>query len=909
MIYRFENYELDAVFYKLRRDGVDLHIEPKVFDLLVYLAQRYNQLVSKEEIYAHLWPEQYVSDSALTYTIREARKAIGDSGRTQRVIKTIHGRGYRLIAAVEAHLDQPQMSSTPDETGLSEERSVAIAGRRQVTVLWGSMMATSTTRFPLDPEELHDILEQAQAAGRTTVNHYGGFILPQIGPGLLAYFGYPQANENDAHQAVRAGLSLVQTLQAISQELKQTESAILTIRVAIHTGIVVTAAPDTQTGNIVPASGVVSHIATQLGTLAESNTVVMSPDTARLVKGYFIATLLGEYFFEELSQPIAVYQVECESGVQSRLEAAMAIQLTPLVGREQEVGLLQDRWEQVLAGLGHVVLLSGDAGIGKSRLMQVFDDGLPPDTYIKIECRCSPYTQHNALYPIVAYLQRQFQFDQATSPEDKWDRLKPQLKRFRLTPELACPILSALFSLPLVSPDISPNLSPAEQRRQTLEALLAWFLSEAEQRPVYFTVEDLHWADPSTLEWLGLLMDHIPAAPMLAVLTFRPTFRPTWEPRSYLSHLTLSRLTAQQTEQLVLRLTQHKSLPVELIQQLLAKTDGVPLFVEEMTRMVIESGLVKEKNGHYELVDTVQPLSIPSTLHDLLMARLDRLGGGRNTVQLAAAVGREFSYELIQSISPLSDEALQEELALLVKAELLYQRGLPPQVQYVFKHALIQDAAYQSMLRRTRRQHHRQIAQVLATRFSDIREIQPELVAHHFTQAERYAEAMGYWRQAAQRSQENSAHLDAAAHAEQGLAGLAHLPDGPERDQHELSLQLVLVISFLYVKGPRSPAMFLARSRARELCEYVGDTTQLFSVTRGLWQHHISQAELPRSAESGNALLELSQAQNDPALVMVAHRSIGTSLFFMGNQAAAASHGDSPSVSLDQWDAAQRIES
>ncbi len=890
MIYRFDDYELDISSYKLRRDGIDLHIEPKAFDVLVYLVQRRGQLVSKEELYTHLWPEQYVSDSSLTYSIRAARKVIGDSGRTQRIIKTIHGRGYSFIAAVEELPDQPQTPDTPIEREPSQEASDALAGRRQVTVLWGSMMATSTTLSSLDPEELHDMLERVQTVCRAEVQRHGGFIIPQAGPGLLAYFGYPHANENDAHQAVRAGLSLVQTMQAWSQKLEQTEAATLTIRVALHTGIVLTSASDTQPGEVAPASGVVSHIATQLGTLAQPNTVVMSPDTARLVQGYFIDVLLGEYFLEELSQSIDVYQVERESGVQSRLEAAMTVQLTPFVGRDQEIGLLQNRWEQVIAGIGHVVLLSGDAGIGKSRLMQVFDDHLPRHAYIKIECRCSPYTQHNALYPIIDYLQRRFQLDQATSPEDKWDRLKPQFKRFGLSQERAFPVFSALFSLPQFALNVPPDLTPAEQRRQTLEALLAWILSETEQRPVYFVMEDLHWADPSTLEWLGLLMDHIPAASMLAVLTFRPTFRPMWESRSYLIHLALGRLTDRQTEELVLHVTQDKALPAELIHQILEKTDGVPLFVEEMTHMVIESGLVKEENGNYELADTLQPLSIPSTLHDLLMARLDRLGGGRRTVQLAAAVGREFSYELIQSVTPLSEDALQEELALLVKAELLYQRGLPPQAQYVFKHVLIQDAAYQSMLRRTRRQYHQQIAQVLAAHFPDIREAQPELVAHHFTEAGRHAEAIGYWRQAAKRAEQNSAYLDAIAHAEQGLAGLAHLPAGAERDQHELSLQLVLGLSLLFVRGPRSPDMSFAYSRAHQLCERIGDTVQLFSVMRGLWMYHMTWAELSRATELSNALLELSRAQDDPALVMVAHRGMGTSLFFTGDQMAAASH-------------------
>ncbi|MBI3797574.1 MAG: tetratricopeptide repeat protein, partial [Deltaproteobacteria bacterium] len=444
------------------------------------------------------------------------------------------------------------------------------------------------------------------------------------------------------------------------------------------------------------------------------------------------------------------------------------------------------------------------------------------------------------------------------------------------------PLLAAFLSLPHSDRYLPLTLTPQRQKQKTLEALLAWLLAEAAKQPLPFIVEDLHWADPSTLEFLGLLIDQVPTARILTVLAFRPEFIPPWTLRSHMTQLTLTRLPRKQVEVMVEKVAADKVLPAAVIQQIVAKTDGVPLFVEELTKTVLETGLSVGATHASPL-----PLAIPTTLHDSLMARLDRLGTAKEVAQLGATLGREFSYELLQAVSSVDEVTLQQALAKLVTAEVLYPQGLQPQARYLFKHALIQDAAYQSLLKSTRQQYHQQIAQVLEDRFAETVETHPELVAHHYTEAGLVRQAIPYWQRAGQKAAERSANVEAIAHLTKGLELLKTLPDTPERAQQELMLQIALGASLQATKGYAAPEVEQAYTRARELCRQVGETPQLFSVLLGLGAFYFTRAELQTARELGEQCLALAQRIQDPARLVPAHYLLGMTLLYLGEPASA----------------------
>ena len=656
MIYVFGHYTLDMERYELRLHGDPLRVQPKVFDLLAHLIQHHGQFVSKEDLQAHLWPNQFVGESSLTYCITAARKAVGDDGRVQRIIKTVYGRGYRFIAPVQELLESSADAEGTDNRSLSPGLRTLQAERRQLTVLWCRVVASPILSEHLDLEELHEVMQDVYNVYAEVIRRFEGYTAQHFADGLIVYFGYPRAHEDDAYRAVCAALEMVRMRDRLHVGLDREHGVKLAVRVGIHTGLVVVGEVGSEEKRAQLALGNTPHIAAQLSGLAEPGTVVISPATLKLVEGYFVYQTLGSHILEELSQPLAVYQVFQESGVESRFAAAVTIGLTPFVGRREEVGLLRERWEQVKRGLGQVVLLSGEAGIGKSRLVQVLQERMTEGRYATIEYRCSPYHQNSALYPVVTQVQRWLQWNQDDTPQGKLRKLAAALEPYDVMREEAIPLLASLLLLPL-SDDYPPlKLTPQRQKQKTLKALLALFLQQAETQPVCCIIEDLHWADPSTLELLGLLIDQVQTSRTLLLLAFRPDFRPPWSMRTYMTHIALSRLTHRQVERMIMRITRGKALPTEVVQQLVVKSDGVPLFVEEMTRMVLESGLVKERDGQYELMGPLTPLAIPATLHDSLMARLDRLGTGKQVAQLGATLGREFSYQVIRAITPL-DEA------------------------------------------------------------------------------------------------------------------------------------------------------------------------------------------------------------------------------------------------------------
>jgi class 3 adenylate cyclase/predicted ATPase len=760
------------------------------------------------------------------------------------------------------------------------------AERRQLTVLFCDLVDSTAFSGQLDPEDYREVVRAYQATCAVVIQRFEGHIAQYLGDGLLVYFGYPQAHEDDAQRAIHTGLAAIEAIGALNTRLEQRHGVRLAIRVGIHTGLVVVGEVGEGGRRERLALGEVPNVAARLQGLAAPNTVAISATSYHLVQGYFACHDLGVQRLRGVATPLQVYRVMRESGARGRLDAARPRGLTPLVGRGAEVALLLDRWEQARDGLGQIVLLSGEGGIGKSRLVQVLKDHIATAPHTRLECRCSPYYANSAFYPVIDLWQRVFRFETAESPADKLRMLEHVLTEFRLPLAETVPLLASLLSLPLPGERYPPlELTPQRQKQKTLEALLALLLARAAQEPLLFIVEDLHWVDPSTLEFLTLLLDEGPTARLLTLLTCRPEFHAPWGFRAHLTPLTLTRLPRPQVTQMIVRIAGGKTLPPEVVEQIVAKTDGVPLFVEELTKIVLESGLLQEREERYELPGPLPPLAIPATLHDSLMARLDRLATVRDVAQLGATIGRTFAYELLQAVSPLDEGTLQQGLRQLVEAELVYQRGIPPQATYTFKHALIQDAAYQSLLRSTRQRHHQHIAQVLEARFPALCATQPELLARHFTEAGLHEQAIGYWQKAGQRAIERSAYVEAIRHLTTGLEVLTALPDTPARTQSELTLHLALGAPLIATRGWGAPEVERAYTRARELCRQVGQTPQLFPVLAGLWIFYLVRAELQVTRELAEQLLRMAQRSHDPAHLLRSHQALGSTLLWLGEVA------------------------
>jgi class 3 adenylate cyclase/predicted ATPase len=772
----------------------------------------------------------------------------------------------------------------------SAERLRPVAERRQLTVLFCDLVDSTPLATHLDPEELREVVQAYQRVCAEVIQRFEGYIAQYLGDGLLVYFGYPQAHEDDGHRAARAALGMIEAMGRLNQHLEQERGVRLAVRVGIHTGLVVVGEMGGGGRQEQLALGETPNVAARLQGLAAPDTVVISAATQRLIQGLFTCQDLGLHTLRGVVTPMQVFHVLRESEAQSRLDVAVSRGLTPLVGREQEVRLLLERWAQVKDGHGQVVLLSGEAGIGKSRLVELVKERVAGELHTRFEWRGSPYYQQSPLYPVIAHLHRLLRWHQEESSQERLRKLEKVMRQSGFSLPDVVPLLASLLALPL--PDSYPPLAltPERQKQKTLEALLVWLLREVERQPVLLIIEDLHWLDASTLEFLNLLVDQVATTHLFMLLTFRPTFRPPWPLRAHLTHLTLSRLPRHQAALLIEQVAGGKALPAEVHQQLLTSTDGVPLFVEELTKMVLESGLLREAHDRYELIGPLPALAIPATLQDSLMARLDRLETGKLVAQLGATIGRRFSYELLQAVSPVDEATLQQGLGRLVESELLYQRGLPPQATYLFKHALIQEAAQQSLLKYTRQQYHQHIAQALSERFPETVETQPELLAHHYTEAGLAAQAVPYWQRAGQRAIERSANIEAISHLTKGLEALKTLPETPERHQQELTLQLTLASPLLMIKGHTAPEVEQAYSRAQMLCEQTEDTPQRFSALVGLWRFQLNRGRIWTARELGERLLELARRVQDPAFLLQAHFTLGAALFHLGELTVALAH-------------------
>ncbi len=769
-------------------------------------------------------------------------------------------------------------------------------GRRQLTVMFCDIVESMALTGQLDPEEWRDIVRTYQATCASVIQRFGGHIAQYLGDGILVYFGYPIAHEEAAVRAVKTGLGILAQLNHMNSQLRQTErlqslrpgakdAPRLRLRIGIHTGQVVVGDMGAGERHEQLALGETPNIAARLQAVAKANTVVMSAAVYRLVEGFFECQTLGPHALKGKTTPISVYQVMGEEGAQSRFEVALESGLSPLVGRTEELAFLRQRWETARVREGQVVLLGGEPGIGKSRLVQELKEQVAKAGEARREFRCSSYARNTAFYSVIDHLQRWLQFQGDEPADEKFRRLETALEGYRYLPEESVALFASLLSLPLPERFAPLRLSPERQRQKTQEALVAWLAEESEERPLLIVWEDLHWVDPSTLDLVQMLIERAAPLHLFVLLVFRSSeFTPPWSPRPPVHLLTLNRLERRPVEDLIAHVAQGRRLPQHLVEHIAAQTDGVPLFVEELTKTIIEAGLPENGGGG-------APSAIPATLQDSLMARLDQLSSiARDAAQIGAVLGRAFSYALIRAVWPSDEQRLARGLAQLVESELIFQKGMLPQARWVFKHAMLQDTAYQSLLKSKRQQIHHHVANVLAKQFPDIRHHQPELVAHHYTEAGLLDQAIGFWQYAGEQAVQRSAHREGIGHFLKGLALLGELPETPDRTHRELTIQTRLGPSLMATKGYAAPEVERAYARAQELCQQLGETPQSFQVLRGLWVVHEMRAELKTARKLGEQLLALAQHLDDPDLLIEVHRALGNTLLWIGEFAHAREH-------------------
>jgi len=800
-------------------------------------------------------------------------------------------------APLPAQPEQPQATQaaqTQVDLAPSAARP-ADAERRQLTVMFCDLVDSTALSGRLDPEDLREVVRAYQAACAEVIQRFEGHIAQYLGDGLLVYFGYPQAHEDDVRRAVRSGLGMVEAMETLNTHLEQVRGVRLAVRLGIHTGLVVVGEIGSGGRQEHLALGETPNIAARLQGLAAPDTVVISEATAHLIHGYFVCQPLVAQALKGLPQPLQVYRVLHESGAQTQFDVVTPRGLSPLVGRDEEVVLLHRRWEQATTGMGQVVLLSGEAGIGKSRLVQVLKEHITSEPHTRIELRGSPYHQQSALYPVIDQLQRLLtqrqqaldgSGDSAGKEAEPLRTLEAALTASGVALSEAVPLLAALLSLPL--PDSYPplTLTPQRQRQKTLGTLLAWLHAAAQQQPVLLIAEDLHWLDPSTLELLSLLIEQCAQMRLCLVLTARPEFHPPWAMVAHLTALMLRRLAPAEVERLVTHVVGDKVFPPAVLQEVVRKTDGVPLFVEELTKTVLASGLLEEQEDRYTLQGPLPPLAIPATLHDALLARLDRLAAAKVVAQLGAAIGRTFAYDVVQAVAPLDAATLQGALAQLVEAEVVEQRGLSPQATYTFRHALIQDAAYQSLLKSTRQQYHQRIAQVLAESFPETAETQPEVLAQHYTAASMHAEALPYWQRAGQLAIERSAYREAVVSFEQGLEALSHLPQHRATLEQAVDLRLALRTA-LQASGDLGRILVCLRE-AESLAVALGDDPRrLGRVSRFLSNHLYHIGAYDQAIATGQRALALATVSGDVALHAQANTDLGRAYHSQGDYGRA----------------------
>jgi class 3 adenylate cyclase/predicted ATPase len=796
------------------------------------------------------------------------------------------GPSLKLLKAIAALREGALPSPAPErpsEVPVPPAAPLAEAERRQLTVMFCDLVGSTVLSARLDPEDLRAVIAAYHRCVAAVIERAGGFVAKYMGDGVLAYFGYPRADEHDAERAVRAGLALVEAVV----RLDTAAGAPLQVRVGIATGLVVV-------GDLIGEGaaqeqavvGETPNLAARLQALAAPGTVVIGPSTRRLTGGLFDYADLGAVEIKGFAAPVLPSRVLRESGAESRFEALRAT-ATPLVGRDEELAMLQWRWQQAKSGEGCVVLLSGEPGIGKSRLAQTLIERLAGEPHTRLRTFCSPHHRESALYPTITQLERAAGFRREDTAEQRLDKLEAVFVRATNDLGEAVPLLAALLSIPTGGRYPPLDVTPQKQKERTLRTLVAQVEGLAAQQPVLMLFEDAQWSDPTSLELYDLIVDRVPALRVLLIVTFRPEFTPPWTARPHVTSRGLNRLAPRQRAEMIAGVTGGKALPEEIAAQIIDRTDGVPLFVEELTKAVVESGMLTDAGDRYTATGSVPALAIPASLQASLLARLDRLASVREVAQIGAALGRQFSHELIDAVAAIPQPQLDDALAQLVGAELIYRRGTPPHAEYTFKHALVQDAAYGTLLRSRRQQLHARIGAALESRFPEIVAAQPALLAHHCEEAGLSEKAIAYWLAAGRHAWARSASPEAVALLRRGLALVPALPESDWRREIELDLQIALGQASIASQGWGALEAGEAYARARELASMLNRPRALLIALQGAFQYHISRPDLKRARQLATELLDLGETSGDIPTRVLGYDSCMYAFNYLGELTAA----------------------
>ena len=812
---------------------------------------------------------------------------IGDRRRLQRAIAALNnGAGSTLVV-----------------NGRRASGVTSGAERRQLTVMFCDLVGSTSLSERFDPEDVRDIIAAYRETCVAVLGRYEGFVARYIGDGILVYFGYPNAHEDDAERGVRAGLEIVRAISAQSEEPNRVFTGALAVRIGIATGpVVVGDLIGKGTEERDSAVGETPNLAARLQGLAPPNGVIIASSTKSLVNARFHYESLGGHLLKGISERIQAWKVVGPSRVESRFAAAVGAKLTPLVNREEEIALLLMRWQEARRGGGQVVILSGEAGIGKSRIVQELREQIAGEPHGQVSFQCSPYYTSTALYPFAEHLKLAIGLDHDDSSENVLTRLEAAILACGTEAVRVTPLLAALLSIPTHHRYPPLVLSPQQQRDATVGALADYFIGLARDKPLLVVLEDAHWIDPTSHEALELLADRIQNEPVLIVITSRPEFQPAWTAHSHITTLTLNRLSLQLRTILVERVAGPKTLPKELVDEIIVKTDGVPLFVEELTKAVLESSAEGEKDGQQFASGAFRQLAIPATLTDSLMARLDRMGPFKRVAQIGATIGREFSYSIIRAVADLAEEQLNAALVHLEDAGLIVRRAQAPDSVYLFKHVMIQNAAHSSLLHSEKKKLHAKIAVVLAEMYPERSEREPELLAYHFTESGQSEVAVGLWLKAGRQAAKAGANLEAIGHLRRGLEVVRSSPQMQERDESELALRVALGAALIAGKGYSVQEVEDNYTRALALGQQCNDKPTIFASMRGLWVYHFIRANLARADNLSGDLLAFAtrtdpdetaeEALEKTGYLIEAQRATAQTMLYQGRFAEARHHVD-----------------